>query len=353
VIPTALVLGEREKVDGKHFVASVAAGYEVMGRVGMAVGPTLIERGFHPTSANGPFGSIASAGKILNLNEKQYINGFGIVGSMASGILEFSQDEKGTMIKRLHAGIAASNGVAAALLAKRGFTGPSRVLDGVFGFCRVFSNSPDLKKLDSHLGEDYVIRHISIKPYACCRLFHPTLDAIKALKEEKKIDARKIRKISIGGPKISVTQHMVYEPKSIMAAQDSLPFIVALGMLRDVENPNIFDESILNDREVLDFAKRVSRFEDLEMEKLFSEKFASKVIVEMQTGYQEEKVVYDSRGTPVRRMTEEEMIDKFRKITKDVLEERRANTLIERVIDIQEIGDISELASMLGKNVKG
>lgn len=168
VIPAALALGERQRISGKNFLTAVVVGYEVMGRVGMAAGPTLIGRGFHPTSANGPFGAVAAAAKILGLSEQQSLRGFGIVGSMASGILEFSQDDEGTMIKRLHAGMAAGNGVAAALLAGKGFTGPSRALDGTFGYCKVFSNSPDLSRLDGHLGEDFVIRHISVKPYACC-----------------------------------------------------------------------------------------------------------------------------------------------------------------------------------------
>jgi len=348
VIPTALALGEKQHIHGKYFITSVVSGYEVMGRVGMAVGPTLIERGFHPTSANGPFGAIATAGKILNLNEKQYLNGFGIVGSMASGICEFSQDEEGTMVKRLHAGMAAENGVSAALLAKRGFTGPSKVLDGKFGYCRVFSSSPTLEKIDGHLGEDFVIRHISIKPYACCRLFHATLDAIKMMKESKKINPKKIKKISVGGPKISVAQHMVYEPKSIMAAQYSLPFITAMGMLRDIEDPNVFNDKLIKNKEILDFARKVTGFEDQELENVFPEKFASKVIVEHAGGTNEEMVVYDSRGTPVKRLTKEEMVMKFNKITKGCFNEKRLKAIVENVLEIENLEDISTLTNLLG-----
>ncbi|MBM4322300.1 MAG: MmgE/PrpD family protein [Deltaproteobacteria bacterium] len=349
VIPAALALGEKQHINGKHFITSVVAGYEVMGRVGMAVGPMLIERGFHPTSANGPFGAIAAAGKILNLNEKQYLNGFGIVGSMASGIVEFSQDEEGTMIKRLHAGMAAENGVSAALLAKKGFTGPSRVLDGKFGYCRVFSISPVLEKIDGHLGEDFIIRHISVKPYACCRLFHSTLDAIKVMKESKKFNTKQIKTISVGGPKISVAQHMVYEPKSIMAAQYSLPFITAIGMLKDVEDPNVFHDKLIRNKEILGFAKKVSGFEDQELESVFPEKFASKVIIEHVDGTKEEMVVYDSRGTPVKRLTEEEMVIKFKKITKGCFNEKKLKTILEKVMVIEELKDISTLTELLGR----
>jgi 2-methylcitrate dehydratase PrpD len=339
VIPTALALGEKQKIDGKSCITSIVAGYEVMGRVGMAAGPSLIERGFHPTSA---------CGKILNLSEKQYLNGFGIVGSMASGILQFSQDEEGNMIKRLHAGMAGENGISAALLASKGFTGPSQVLDGVFGYCKVFSDSPDMGKIDGHLGQDFVIRHISLKPYACCRLFHSTLDAIRTIKEDRKVDPRKIRKISIGGPKIAVTQHMIYVPKSIMAVQYSLPVMVAIGMLRDAEDPNIFDEKVLEDREILDFAMMVSSFEDLEMEKVFPGKFASRVIVELDDGFKLEKVVYDSRGTPEKRLSQEEMLAKFKKITGNVFDKERLYEIVRKVMMIEEIKDISEFTALLG-----
>lgn len=168
------------------------------------------------------------------------------------------------------------------------------------------------------------------------------------MKEDGKIDPRKTRKISIGGPRISVVQHMVYEPRLIMAAQYSLPFIIALGMLADIEDPNIFDEKILKDREVLDFAKKVFGFEDEEMERVFPEKFASKVIVELVDGSREERVVYDSQGTPANRMTEDEMIRKFKKITQNIFDDKRLDAILEKVMKIEKMDDISELATLLG-----
>ena len=110
------------------------------------------------------------------------------------------------------------------------------------------------------------------------------IDALKILKTEEKIDLPRIKKLSIGGPKISVTRQMVYTPKSIMAAQYSLPFVTAIGVLRDVEDPNFFHEQILKDKEILSLAEKVTGFEDPEMEKVFPEKFASKVIVEYKDG---------------------------------------------------------------------
>ena len=65
VIPAALAAGELVRCDGRTFIASVVAGYEVMIRVGMAVTPASIKRGFHLTGIAGTFGAAAAAGKIL------------------------------------------------------------------------------------------------------------------------------------------------------------------------------------------------------------------------------------------------------------------------------------------------
>jgi 2-methylcitrate dehydratase PrpD len=123
VISSALALGEREIVDGEKFLSAVVLGYEVMIRIGLAVGISNNFRGFHPAGTAGPFGSAAAAGKVLGLDQNRWLDAFGSAGSLSSGIKVFAVT--GSMIKRYHAGKAAENGIVTALLASRGFTGPA------------------------------------------------------------------------------------------------------------------------------------------------------------------------------------------------------------------------------------
>ncbi len=98
--------------------------------------------GFHSTGTNGVFGAAASAASLLKLDTVSTADAFGVAGSLASGIMEFSQS--GGMVKRLHAGRAAEGGVLAASLAAEGFTGPHTVLEGMYGYCKTFSSAPEL-----------------------------------------------------------------------------------------------------------------------------------------------------------------------------------------------------------------
>ena len=56
------------------------------------------------------------------------LDALGAAGTQAAGLWEFNAD--GAMSKHLHPGKAAFNGVLAADLARDGFTGASRILEG-------------------------------------------------------------------------------------------------------------------------------------------------------------------------------------------------------------------------------
>src|SRR4029078_8544065 len=105
VVPAVLAIGERYRIDGKAALEGIAVGIEVMCRLGL-VAPKMVHKAeFHPTAVFGAMGAAAAVGKALRLNQKQMVDAFGIVGSMASGIIEYLAE--GTWTKRMHAGWAA------------------------------------------------------------------------------------------------------------------------------------------------------------------------------------------------------------------------------------------------------
>ena len=86
---------------------------------------------------------------------------------MSSGVMQFTEDPKGTMIKRLHAGLPAERGVLAAKLAADGFLGPRQAVEGLWGFANVFAAQPNLERITAGLGERFEIERITIKLYPC------------------------------------------------------------------------------------------------------------------------------------------------------------------------------------------
>src|SRR5579885_2569428 len=173
VIPAALAVAEREHADGKSFLAAVAAGYEAALRVGEAVNPSHYYF-WHPTGTAATFGAAASAGLLLKLSEKQMLDALGTAGTQASGLWEFNAD--GAMSKHLHPGKAAFNGILAADLARAGFTGASRILEGERGFFRATSETHDATRITEGLGTRWKIAENCYKLHACCGHTHTAID---------------------------------------------------------------------------------------------------------------------------------------------------------------------------------
>ena len=159
--------------DGRELIAAFVAGNEVMIRIGRATGHTNEARGFHAPGTTGPFGAAVASGHLLGLDTAAMTNTLGIAGSLAGGLLEFARGDGG-MVKRLHLGRASEAGVLAASLAADGFEGPRTVLEGEFGFLRVFCTELDEAELTRGLGEDVCrLQHgaeaLSVPRHGACR----------------------------------------------------------------------------------------------------------------------------------------------------------------------------------------
>ena len=115
--PTALAIGEELNSTIDEMILAYMCGVEVSTRLGHILGYAHYNKGFHQTATSGAFGATVVASKMLKLNLDQIENAFGIVSTRASGL----KSQFGTMGKPFHAGIAASNGIEAAKLAKLGF----------------------------------------------------------------------------------------------------------------------------------------------------------------------------------------------------------------------------------------
>ncbi|MEE2668604.1 MAG: MmgE/PrpD family protein [Gemmatimonadota bacterium] len=179
VIPTALILTHKMGGTGAQALRAVLAGYEAVLRVGEALGEEHY-RIFHNTATAGVFGSTAAACTVLDLEEEAWVWAMGNAGTQASGLWQFNQDA--TMSKHLHAGNAAAAGVRAALLAARGFTGPSEILEGTKGFFRGFCPDPIPAAITSEAA-GWKLPETSMKPYPCCRHTHPAVDAALELRD--------------------------------------------------------------------------------------------------------------------------------------------------------------------------
>lgn len=179
VVPAAWAVAEREAVSGHGLLRAVLRGYEAATRIGMAVGPAHY-RIWHNTATCGPFGSAMAAASLLQLDSAATVHALGNAGTQSAGLWQFL--ETAAMTKHLHAGRAAEAGVLAAGLARLGFTGPPRILEGAKGFFTATCPDADPDKLLQDItAAPWQLWQTSLKPWPCCRHTHPLIDVALAL----------------------------------------------------------------------------------------------------------------------------------------------------------------------------
>jgi 2-methylcitrate dehydratase PrpD len=263
-VTTALAAGEMAGASGRAMLEALIAGVEVMCRVGLAVPGALHARHFHPTAIAGGFGAVAAAGRLAGLDEEQLTRAFGIVGSQAAGIIEYLAD--GSWTKRMHPGWAAHAGLVATLLSRAGFTGPASVLEGEHGLYAAFAGGHDTKRLGGlldTLGRDWELDALTLKPYPCGSIAQPYMDCAARLRARDGITPDAVRAIrcrTSAGPVPRLWEPLAakHVPPNGYAAKFSLPYLIAVILVKGRAGLAEFTDTAVRDREVLGLASRVT-----------------------------------------------------------------------------------------------
>jgi 2-methylcitrate dehydratase PrpD len=249
----------------------------------------------------------------MGLDAERMRNALGVAGSLACGLMEFARSGTGAMVKRLHLGRAAESGVLAASLAADGFTGPVSVLEGEFGFLRVFCGSEfDTAELTRGLGESYAARSIMLKRFPCHITAHTSVQAILDLRAEHGYAGDDVAAIHIAGNDKMARVNNIPSPADIMMAQYSIPFCVALAHVRDPRDPRAFDDTALADPRIRSLAERVT----ITIAKERPTPLAADVTVELKDGRALTRSVADFKGTPERPLDRRELKEKFLLLTR-------------------------------------
>jgi 2-methylcitrate dehydratase PrpD len=336
VLPPALAIAQQQAgISGRSLIAAFVAGNEVMIRIGRATGHTNEARGFHAPGTTGPFGAAVACAHLLGLDAAKMTNAIGIAGSLAGGLLEFAKGDGG-MVKRLHLGRASEAGVLAASLAASGFTGPRTVLEGQFGFLRVFCTEFEVAELTKGLGRDFVTTSTVLKRYPVHATAHAAVRAVRDLQTEHGFIGGDVEAITVTGNKRMVERHAIAEPADLMLAQYSIPFCVALALHREARDPESYDESALADPQIRALTRRVRIVPEAESG---HGAMGSTVTLALADGRHFERHVESGLLEPG------ELPDKFTRLTRGALGESGAARLFAR---LQKLDDEASL-DWLGK----
>lgn len=233
VIPAALAVGEASGASGADAIAAIAAGYETMIRIALSIQPTHFRRGFQSTATCGVFGAAAAAARLLSRGsdrEARMAGTLGLAASFSGGLTQFYHS--GSTVKRIHAAHAAREGVHAALLAAAGFDGPADILEGRDGYARAYADGHDFAQVLDQLGSRWRLLETAVKPHACSARVLAAIEAAATLAARHGLRWEDLREIRVGIPAVIQGRLTSGSPGDLQAAQMSLPFCVALALVR-------------------------------------------------------------------------------------------------------------------------
>jgi 2-methylcitrate dehydratase PrpD len=347
MVPTSLALSEANGRSGRDFITAIAVGCEITYRVSMAMRPKeLYGLGFHPSAVCGTFGAAAAAAVLLHLDPEQTTRTLGLAGLQASGLMAW-QDDPREDARPFQMGMAARNGVTAALLAKDGFGGPDRIFDGGHNVLHAFSRIASADPLVDGLGQKWDgVMELAIKPYSCVSFLHPALDALASLISKHDVASDDVDAIQLRFAESGC--HCVDDnPLKSHCAQYVLPVRMARGELRYTD---LFEDLRQSDQEVARLAKRTSVLRDQgEFEDLFPDFYVGEVTLTLKDGTTLSDRSDIARGYPEAPLSADQIENKFDRLVGSVATAARRDQLREAATSIYEAENLLGLAALLAQ----
>lgn len=318
IIPAALAVAEREHASGQAFLLAVVLGYDAALRIGEAVNPSHY-RFWHPTGTVATFGAAVAAGSLLHLSPTQMLDALGSAGTQASGLWEFNAD--GAMSKPLHPGKAAFNGVLAADLARLGFTGATRILEGERGFFRATSQQFDPSRVSDGLGTHWKIAENCYKLYSCCGHTHSAIDTALDFRRQQQwqgddaLSSLADLHIETYASGYEIVKEM--NPTTPYQAKFSLAYCVAAGLLEGWVGlaqfaPERFTSAGVIDEEIATLLRRTRITVAPDLTAQYPAEWGTRMTFRLNNGSTQTLSAAYPRGNPENPVSTEALEEKFR-----------------------------------------
>jgi 2-methylcitrate dehydratase PrpD len=350
-LPALIAVAESHtKLSGRDFLTAAVAGYEIGPRVGLCMGQEHIGQGWHSGATVGIFSAAAGAARALGLDAEKTVHALGIAGTQSSGLMAA---QYGAMVKRMHAGRAAQSGLYGALLAANGFTGIVDVFEAPYGgFCTTFSRSQNrfnLNALSADLGQKFETMGIALKFYSCVGSNHTTLDALADIRKRRPFRLDEIEEIVVYGSQVTA-DHVgwPYKPEGLTAAQLNLPFCVATLLIEGDVFVDEFTPDCVDDAARIALSRKVRVVHDPDITALgAAHRHKVRVEVKFRDGSVERETREAPRGSEQSFASADDIVAKFRKLTRAVIADKQQSALVEAVLGLDNLADSRTLIEFL------
>lgn len=348
---SALSVGEYECAKGKDIINSVVVGYEVSSRICFATTPSPDFRDRYWNASFLTFGSMASAAKILGLDEDTIYQAIGIAGLIAplANVSLWYATVPLSPIKSAYFWQSRA-GIESALLARSGFKGSPGILDKrKNGYWAGFSDRCDWDGFVEGLGTSYnLLKHLSFKVWPCCRWIHAGLDMLSEFFSDKEIAIEDIEEIIYKTSTTTAAFPPFHEPLPHyhLGKAFSVPWAFAMEILGYAPGADWFLPDREKDLEVIKLTRKVRVEGDPEINRLSDANPAqnfNKLIIKAKGKVFERQIDY-VKGDPQRALTEKEVKDKFQRQATGVISQKQTERLIYLVDHLDEVDNVRDIS---------
>lgn len=269
LLPALVALAEQQgNVSGARLLAALVAGCEMTCRVGKLIAPSHYERGFHSTSTAGSLGAALACAHLAGLSEEQACIAMGLAATQASGLKAMF----GGMGKPWHAGLAARNGLVAARLAARDFTGPLDILENPQGFASAYSGDFRQEAALEEPPRGWHLRSTLFKYHASCYGTSACMEALGDLARTGAFEVDAVESVGVVVHSSSATVCNIQAPTTETEAKFSLRACAAMTLAGlDTSVPQTFSTETLQLPQIRRVLQRVDVGFDSDLPRMASE----------------------------------------------------------------------------------
>lgn len=346
MIAGLLAVAEYENSSGRELVEAIVAAYEVA--CWLADSVSLRDKGYDHVACIA-FGAAAGASKLLGLDVERTVQSLNIAGVTAAALRQTRAGEL-SMWKGCAAANATRHGIFSALLARDGMTGPSPIFEGEMGFIRVVAK--EFKDAPLPLGgRDFRLLRTHIKRWPVEYHSMSAVDAVMELRRAHDFEIEDVTSIDVKTFTVSYTiiakDPEKWAPKTRETADHSLPFIVTRALLDGRIWLDSFKEEKIRDERVLELLKRVRVEVDQKYDELYPRAVPNKVELTLKDGVKMSSEVLYPKGHCDNPLTKEELLEKFRALSLQVVDESLCKEVYEKVERMDVLDDVSTLIECL------
>jgi 2-methylcitrate dehydratase PrpD len=342
VMPPALAIAERDVASGRDLLVALAAGCEVMTRIGIGMDwPAARARGWHGPGVLGPFGAAAAVGRLLGLDPDAMARAFGLAGSQAAGTFA----AWGTPTVKFHQCRGALSGLMAALLAQQAFVATREFLtakDG--GLFNTYAGGGRPESAVEGLGKRWELENVALRLWPSASTIQGFVTAMFDLVEKHRLTFDQVRKVRVSMNKTGVDMHGIFPRYQ--------------GKFEALLSTHYCAAAILHDRALTLAQFEPARYNDSKLARFAAEQVEVRIdpalsgvqsIVEAETagGKTVTARCEHPRGAPENPLSRAEIEEKFRSYGKAVLPQANIEEAIVSIARLEELKSVGRLMEIL------